>query len=78
VRGKGYRVICAADVFVHHFGQASFSKLIEEGIYKSVFDENRRRFEAKWQMAWVPHGSAPLELEEHMIERGNPAMAQPT
>ena len=36
VRGNGYRIICAADVFVHHFGQASFSKLIEQGIYKSV------------------------------------------
>jgi GT2 family glycosyltransferase len=76
VRAKGYRVICAADAFVHHFGQASFSKLIEQGIYKSVFEENRRRFEAKWQTAWVPHRYAPLELEEHMVERRSSALAQ--
>src|SRR5262249_9072857 len=31
VKRKGYRVICAADCFVHHFGQAAFGKLIRTG-----------------------------------------------
>lgn len=57
------RVVCAADVFVHHVGQAAFKKLITNGTYDALFSENRRRFESKWNVTWVPHKNAPLHFE---------------
>jgi len=55
VRLKGHRVICAEDVFIHHFGEASFSKLKISGEYTKLFEENKRRFEEKWGVKWEPH-----------------------
>lgn len=63
IKARGLRVICAADVFVHHFGQAAFKKLIERGEYNDLFNENRSRFEAKWNVEWVPHKHAALKFE---------------
>jgi GT2 family glycosyltransferase len=54
VHAAGYRVVCAADVFIHHFGRASFSAMEQEA-YRRLFEENRRRFEEKWQRTWTPH-----------------------
>jgi GT2 family glycosyltransferase len=45
---KNYRVICAEDVFVHHFGQAAFKALLESGEYHKVWDTNKAYFESKW------------------------------
>ena len=70
---SGYRVICAADAFVHHFGQAAFGKLIESGQYNAIFDENRRRFEAKWQWPWEAHRNLPLNFEPHDFSEESPA-----
>ncbi|MDQ1479600.1 MAG: hypothetical protein QOI44_461, partial [Actinomycetota bacterium] len=55
VRGAGYRVVCAEDVFVHHFGEASFGRLAPSGEYAEQLDRNRRIFEEKWGIAWTPH-----------------------
>ncbi|HKC66197.1 MAG TPA: glycosyltransferase, partial [Pyrinomonadaceae bacterium] len=63
IKAAGYRIVCAADVFVHHFGQAAFKKLIERGDYAELFDENRRRFEAKWNTKWIPHKHGSLKFE---------------
>ena len=63
VKKCGLRVVCAADVFVHHVGQAAFKKLIEKGEYDSLFEENRRRYEGKWNVRWIPHQNAPLQVE---------------
>lgn len=51
----GYTLICMEDVFVHHFGQASFGKLASSGEYGQLFHANRRRFEEKWDVKWRPH-----------------------
>jgi len=55
VRLQGYRVVCAEDVFVHHFGQTTFGELIQTGEYDKIFEKNRRRFEAKWGIRWKQH-----------------------
>jgi GT2 family glycosyltransferase len=54
VRLGGWRVICAEDVFVHHFGQGSFGQLRATGEYDRLFRSNRNRFERKWSKAWQP------------------------
>jgi GT2 family glycosyltransferase len=54
VRRLGLRVVCAEDVFIHHWGRASFARLDEE-FYRALFDENRRKFEDKWGIKWEPH-----------------------
>jgi hypothetical protein len=56
VRQAGYKILCAEDVFVHHFGHASLGELCANGEYERVFKANRARFETKWGAAWKPHG----------------------
>ncbi len=51
---KGYRILCAEDVYIHHFGSASFSLLGMTG-YWQLFKENRAKFEEKWGVSWQPH-----------------------
>ena len=48
----GCRLWCAEDVFVHHFGEASFGDLVPDGTYGQLFERNRQRFEAKWDRPW--------------------------
>jgi GT2 family glycosyltransferase len=55
VRVAGHKLLCAEDVFVHHFGQASLGELCTSGEYNSVLATNRRRFEEKWGREWKPH-----------------------
>jgi GT2 family glycosyltransferase/glycosyltransferase involved in cell wall biosynthesis len=55
VRLKGYRVVYAEDIFIHHFGEASFGKLKKSGKYMKLFEENKKRFEEKWGIKWEPH-----------------------
>lgn len=64
IRAAGLRIVCAADVFVHHFGQAAFKKLMRDGRYEALFDENRRRYEAKWNLKWTPHSHGPLDFKQ--------------
>jgi GT2 family glycosyltransferase len=54
VRESGHRVICAEDIFVHHWGRTSFRRM-EEADYQRLFAANRARFEAKWGEPWQPH-----------------------
>jgi GT2 family glycosyltransferase/glycosyltransferase involved in cell wall biosynthesis len=54
VREKGYRIVCARDIFIHHFGGASFFKL-SWGEYMEIFNANKARYEQKWGEAWEPH-----------------------
>lgn len=54
VHRAGYRVLCAEDIFVHHWGGASFKKL-DQKEYLRIFNENRAKFEDKWGIEWKPH-----------------------
>jgi GT2 family glycosyltransferase len=54
-RKSGFRLLCAEDVLVHHFGEASFGKLFGSGEYGRLIGDNRRRFEDKWGEAWRPY-----------------------
>ena len=54
IRLAGFRVICAEDVFVHHIGQASFSKLSRDA-YETLWKRNQAYFEEKWGARWEPH-----------------------
>jgi len=53
-RLAGLRVVCAEDVFVHHFGQASFGKLPKEE-YDAIWRRNQQHYERKWGITWHPH-----------------------
>lgn len=54
LRLKGYEVACVEDVFIHHFGNASFKKL-EDKKYREIFEHNKSYFESKWKVLWTPH-----------------------
>jgi GT2 family glycosyltransferase len=63
----GLRMVCAEDVFVHHFGEASFSRLYESGRRSKLFDTNRVRFEEKWGVSWSPHARRSSESYEQVV-----------
>ena len=69
VRAAGYRVVCAEDTFVHHFGQASIGQLAASGAYGALFEANRRRFEAKWGVTWQPHQRRPNQAYGELADR---------
>lgn len=50
----GFEISCCEDVFIHHFGSVSFKKLEDEH-YRKIFEENKARYEEKWDTIWVPH-----------------------
>ena len=68
-REAGYRVVCAEDVFVHHFGEASFGGLVAIGEYGELFAANRRRFEEKWGVRWEPYRRRPNAWYRDLVER---------
>ena len=55
-RRAGLRVRCADDVFVHHFSEASFGKLVPTGEYADILRENKQRYVEKWRAPWMPYG----------------------
>jgi hypothetical protein len=64
--------MCAEDVFVHHFGEASFGRLAPNGEYAKQFRRNRQLFEAKWGVEWTPHEHRPThdyEQQKDAIKR---------
>jgi GT2 family glycosyltransferase len=65
----GYRLICAEDVFVYHLGEASFGDLVADGRYGGLFQDNRRRFEAKWGRRWERPGRKPDDRYRALVER---------
>ena len=69
VRAAGYRTVCTDDVFVHHFGEASFGKLFEDGRYMELLRTNQRRFEEKWGEAWQPYPRRPDCAYDELVAR---------
>jgi GT2 family glycosyltransferase len=57
LRRAGLGLSIADDAFVHHVGQASFSRL-SDAEYLAVWEANRRRFEEKWGTKYVPPESS--------------------
>jgi GT2 family glycosyltransferase len=53
LRTRGLRLGVALDAFVHHVGQVSFGQL-NPAEYLAIWEANRRRFEAKWGVRWMP------------------------
>lgn len=49
-RQKGWEIRCARDAFVHHWQGASF-RILGEGAYLKLWEENQRKFDAKWGAA---------------------------
>jgi GT2 family glycosyltransferase len=50
---RGFDLGIALDSFVHHVGQASFSRF-SDSEYLALWEANRRRFEEKWGVRWHP------------------------
>ncbi|MGY1643923.1 glycosyltransferase family 2 protein [Geodermatophilus sp. SYSU D00703] len=69
MRAADLRVVCAQDVFVHHFGEASFGKLVPTGEYGELFRANRQRFTEKWGRPWRAHGHRPDPEYAGVIEQ---------
>jgi GT2 family glycosyltransferase len=69
VREAGYRLLCADDAFVHHFGETSFGKLVASGAYARVLKANRARFEDKWREPWRPYKRRQSDRYLELTER---------
>ena len=52
-RLRGYKLVCAEDVFVHHFGRGT-TRTWDDREYLKLFEHNRRLFERKWGIRWRP------------------------
>jgi GT2 family glycosyltransferase len=68
-RMAGYRIRCADDVFVHHFSEASFGKLVPSGEYAEILRANKRRFAEKWGTPWKPYARRQSDGYRALAER---------
>jgi GT2 family glycosyltransferase len=75
VREAGLRLLCADDVFVHHFGETSFGKLVASGEYARVLEANQARFAEKWREPWRPYARRQSERYRDLAERVREAVA---
>ena len=68
-RRSGYRVRCADDVFVHHFSEASFGKLVPAGEYTEILQANKHRYTEKWGAPWMPYARRQSTSYRVLTER---------
>jgi GT2 family glycosyltransferase len=54
IKKAGYQILCADDAFIHHFGGASFKKIVSQE-YIDLFEANKKKFEDKWHTKWIAH-----------------------
>jgi GT2 family glycosyltransferase/glycosyltransferase involved in cell wall biosynthesis len=67
IKQKEYKIICAEDVFIHHWGSASFSRLGTTQ-YMELFKENLEKLEEKWGIQWEPHVQRPEFASQQIRE----------
>lgn len=58
VKKSGRRLVTAEDCYIHHFGNGSFANLDAEECLR-LFNENKRRFQEKWNTTWEGHSLRP-------------------
>ncbi|HXR30842.1 MAG TPA: glycosyltransferase family 2 protein [Solirubrobacterales bacterium] len=68
-REAGYQLRCVEDVIVHHFGEASFGRLVADGEYARILRENQRRYAEKWGRSWQPYDRRPNPRYEREAEQ---------
>ncbi|BCN32217.1 glycosyltransferase [Anaeromicropila herbilytica] len=54
VKKAGYKLTISEDSFIHHFEGASFKKL-QDHKFRTIFEENKQRYEKKWSKKWKMH-----------------------
>lgn len=59
IAARGFRMEVARDVYVHHWGSSSFSRLPQRPLQRAL-ERNKRRFERKHGVAWVDRRALPL------------------
>jgi hypothetical protein len=69
LRRAGFRLVCADDVLVHHFGEGTIGELAPDGTYGELFETNRRIFEKKWNVEWKPHLRRDPEAHAKLVDR---------
>ena len=69
LRKTGLRLVCAEDVLVFHFGQASFGQLVAGGEYAKLLAANQRLFEEKWGEPWTPYQRRRSARYEQEVRR---------
>jgi GT2 family glycosyltransferase len=67
-REAGFQLRCVEDVVVHHFGEASFGRLVAGGEYSRILRANQQRYEEKWGRPWEPYGRRPNPRYEREAE----------
>jgi GT2 family glycosyltransferase len=65
----GYRLVCAEDVFVHHFGEASFGRLVSSGLHARLLRSNKARYAEKWGRPWEPYERRPDARYRGLVEQ---------
>jgi GT2 family glycosyltransferase/uncharacterized coiled-coil protein SlyX len=65
LKEKGFQIRVAEDVFVHHFGSATFSRL-DNRAYWRLFQENLHKLEEKWGIRWMPPRQRPELIPEQL------------
>jgi len=75
-RRAGYELRCADDVLVHHFGEASFGRLVPDGEYGRILAANQQRYAEKWGRPWQPYGRRPNPRYEREAEQVRAAVKE--
>jgi GT2 family glycosyltransferase len=75
-RRAGYELRCADDVLVHHFGEASFGRLVAGGEYRRILEANQQRYAEKWGRPWQPYGRRPNPRYEREAEQLREAVVE--